>query len=69
MKDRIDRSSDENLYQPKIHSERIRSLYQIKLMTGLPLTVLVDKAIVKFLEEQQKHISDQKIEYEERKSN
>ncbi len=45
MKERINRQTDENLYQPKIHSERIRSLYQIKLITGLPLTFLVDLAI------------------------
>lgn len=61
--ERINRQSDENLYQPKIHSERIRSLYQIKLATGLPLTVLLDMAIVMFLEDQQKKIAEQKIEY------
>ena len=50
MKERIDRASDENLYQPKIHSERIRSLHQIKEITGIPMTVLVDIAIREFLE-------------------
>lgn len=66
MKDRIDRRSDENLYQPKIHSDRIRSLYQIKLITGIPLTVLLDMAIVMLLEDQQKKISEQTKEYGER---
>ncbi|MGO9611589.1 MAG: hypothetical protein ACLPX5_00930 [Dissulfurispiraceae bacterium] len=66
MKERINRQSDENLYQPKIHSDRIRSLYQIKLVTGLPLTVLIDMAIVRFLEEQQKQVSEQSKEYGER---
>jgi hypothetical protein len=49
MSERIDRSNDENLYQPKIHSERIRSLYQLKLLTGIPMTVLVDMAICELL--------------------
>jgi hypothetical protein len=42
---RIDRSNDENLYQPKIHSTRIRELYQIGQQFNLPLTVIVDRAI------------------------
>jgi hypothetical protein len=50
MHERVDRSNDENLYQPKIHSERIRGLYQLKKLTGLPMTVLVDMAISEFLE-------------------
>jgi len=65
MQERINRKSDENLYQPKIHSDRIRSLYQIKLITGLPLTVLLDMAIVMFLEEQQKKVSEQPKKYGE----
>jgi len=50
MKERIDRRTDENLYQPKIHSERIRDFYALKLITGLPMTVLVDQAIREFIE-------------------
>ena len=45
MENRIDRSADESLYQLKIHSERIRSLYQLKQQTGKPMTVLLDQAI------------------------
>ena len=48
MENRIDRSGDESLYQPKIHSERIRSLYRIKETTGKPMTVLLDEAIREF---------------------
>src|ERR1041385_3616496 len=48
MENRIDRKDDESLYQPKIHSERIRSLYQIKQATGKPMTVLLDQAIREF---------------------
>jgi hypothetical protein len=48
MENRIDRKNDESLYQPKIHSERIRSLYRIKQETGKPMTVLLDQAIKEF---------------------
>src|SRR5215211_8198001 len=48
MENRIDRKNDEGLYQPKIHSERIRSLYQLKQETGKPMTVLLDQAIQDF---------------------
>ena len=49
MKERINRQSDENLYQPKIHSDRIRELYTLKESTGVPMTVLLDLAIRDFL--------------------
>ena len=58
MKERVNRENDESLYQPKIHSERIRSLYQIKVMTGIPMTVLIDLAISEFLESYQKRINE-----------
>ena len=45
MENRIDRKDDESLYQPKIHSERIRTLYNLKQATGRPMTVLLDLAI------------------------
>ena len=48
MENRIDRKGDESLCQPKIHSERVRSLYQIKQATGKPMTVLLDQAIREF---------------------
>lgn len=66
MENRIGRKDDESLYQPKIHSERIRSLYQIKLATGIPLTVLLDMAIEKFLQEQITIIAEATKEYGER---
>lgn len=46
---RIRRGDDENLYQPKIHSTRIRQLYQISQQFHLPLTVLVDQAIGEYI--------------------
>lgn len=45
MENRIGRNNDENLYQPKVHSDRIRELYNLKLATGKPMTVLLDQAI------------------------
>jgi hypothetical protein len=45
MENRVDRRNDESLYQPKIHSERIRALYNLKQVTGKPMTVLLDLAI------------------------
>jgi hypothetical protein len=48
MENRIDRKNDESLYQPKIHSERIRELYRLKEATGAPMTVLLDFAIQEF---------------------
>jgi len=66
MKERVNRQSDENLYQPKIHSDRIKSLYRIKLATGIPLTTLLDRAIEKFIEDQAKKIGEQVQEYGER---
>lgn len=48
MENRIERKDDESLYQPKIHSERIRALYRIKQATGKPMTVLLDQAIREF---------------------
>ncbi len=46
MKERINRLADENLYQPRIYSDRIGSPYQTKLGMGIPITVLLDLAIV-----------------------
>ena len=45
MENRIDRKNDEFLYQPKVHSHRIRELDNLKLQTGKPMTVLLDQAI------------------------
>lgn len=48
--ERVSRSDDEKLYQPRIHSRRIRELYRIRLETGDPITLLVDTAIAEFVE-------------------
>jgi hypothetical protein len=61
MKERICRDGDENLYSPKIHSEKIRELFRIGQETGLPITVLVDYSVGKFIEAYNKR----KLEREE----
>ena len=48
--ERINRSDDEMLYQPHIHSRWIRELYRIRLETGDPITLLVDTALTEFME-------------------
>lgn len=48
--ERVSRSDDERLYQPRIHSRWIRELYRIRWETGDPITVLVDKALAAFVE-------------------
>jgi hypothetical protein len=50
MERKLDRRNDECLYQPKIHSDRIKALYLLKRVTGKPMTVLLDLAIREFTE-------------------
>lgn len=50
MRERVSRNDDEGLYQPKIHSKRIRELHQISEHTGLPMTVIVDLVLRRFTE-------------------
>ena len=50
MENRISRKDDERLYQPPIHSDRIRTLYRLKQETRKPMTVLLDQAISELAE-------------------
>lgn len=50
MENRIDRKDDQSLYQPKIHSQRVKALYGLKKVTGKPMTVLLDQAISELTE-------------------
>ena len=60
--ERVSRKDDERLYQPQIRGDRIKALYQLKLLTGLPLTVLVDMAIARLLDDHSR-VGEVKIEY------
>jgi hypothetical protein len=48
MHERVIRHDDEGLYQPRIHSRWIRELHAISQETGVPITVLVDRALQEF---------------------
>src|SRR6266508_2739667 len=62
MENRVDRKDDESLYQTKIHSERIRSLYQLKQQTGKPMTVLLDQAIRELADNYESGLSPERNE-------
>jgi hypothetical protein len=49
MSERINRKADQKVYQPRIHSRKIRELYLVKELTGRPMTVLVDEALAVYL--------------------
>lgn len=49
MGERINRKTDQKIYQPRIHSERIRELHVVKEITKRPMTVLVDEALALYL--------------------
>ena len=42
---------DERLYQPRIHSRRVRDLHQISQELGEPMTVLVDQALAQYVDQ------------------
>ena len=49
MAERINRKTDQKIYQPRIHCERIRELKVVKELTKRPLTVLIDEALALYL--------------------
>ncbi len=51
--ERIERSDDERLYQPRIHSRHIRALHRICEEIREPMTVLVDRALGEFVYRQE----------------
>lgn len=50
MAERINRKTDEKLYQPAIHSDRVRELHLISVDDGKHMTVHLDKAIREYVE-------------------
>ena len=50
MTERMSWKDDERLYQPRIHSRRIRELHKISELTGQPMTLIVDIALRRFTE-------------------
>jgi hypothetical protein len=52
MENEIIRRYDENLQQPRVGGDRIRTLYNFHLATGKPMTVLLDEAILFYADSQ-----------------
>lgn len=50
------RKDDEGLYQPKIHSQRIRELHVLCERLQVPMTVVVDEALKEYIEETNKKL-------------
>ena len=51
MKERMSWTDDERLYQPRVHSQRIRELHKIAEDTGKPMTRVLDDLVSKGIEE------------------
>lgn len=55
---RMNWSKDERLYQPRIHSERIRDLHVVCKQEGEFMTVMVDQAIKEFCNDRLRRLQD-----------
>jgi hypothetical protein len=51
MTERMSWNGDEKLYQPRIHSQRIRELHKLAEISGQPMTILIDLILRKYVEE------------------
>lgn len=49
--ERMSWKDDERLYNPRIHSQRIRELHALSVETGQPMTYLVDMILRRYYEE------------------
>ena len=63
--ERISRHDDERLYQPRIHSRRIRELHRISEETGQAMTVLVHRALEEFIDRRRSHDGQSEADDEE----
>ena len=48
------------MYSPKISEELVRLLYQLKIKTGKPITVLANSIIKEYFEKQTKENSNER---------
>lgn len=51
MTERIKRHDDERLYQPRLHSKRIRELHRLSEEQGEPMTVVLDQIVEIYIRE------------------
>ena len=49
MMERIPRQGDKKVYQPQLTSQRVKDLHILKTETGIPMTVLADRAIREYV--------------------
>ena len=49
MKERIARKGDKKVYQPQLHSQRIKELHLLKEMTCKPMTIHLDLAVREYV--------------------
>jgi predicted transcriptional regulator len=42
------------MYSPKIKDELVKNLYQLKMKTNIPMTKLVNEAVIEYLEKRSK---------------
>jgi len=48
MRERINRQGDKKVYQPQLHSKRVKDLHFIKEKTGEPMTIHLDRAVCEY---------------------
>lgn len=53
MNERITRKGDERLYQPQLHSRRVKELHFLKEKTGEPMTIHLDRAVENYFKNQE----------------
>lgn len=54
MSERISRKNDRRCYQPRLHSDRVKELYDLGQTVNQPITYLQDLAVRKFVREYDK---------------
>lgn len=47
--ERITRQGDKNVYQPKLHSDLVHELHELKEETCIPMTVHADRAVREYV--------------------
>jgi hypothetical protein len=52
----------EKLYQPFVEAENVRKLYRLKLITGKPMTTLINEAIPFYDEHVRAQIDEESLE-------
>jgi predicted DNA-binding protein len=54
-------SKQEKLYQPHVKAEHVRRLYQLKVKTGKPMTILINEAVAAYCESAQPNEREEEV--------